>query len=43
MYCCHYWNNDCVGMVDIRMDMVMEYSGMDESCFYFKIRAVKWE
>ena len=28
-------------MVDIRMDMVMEYSGMDESYFYFKALTVK--
>ena len=43
MHCCHYWNNGCVDMFDLRMDMVMEYSGMDESSFYFKVGSVKWD
>jgi len=42
---CRYWNNSCVAMriemADMRMDMVVEYSGMDESHTCFTERSIK--
>ena len=43
MYGCYYWNNSRIDMVNLRMDMVMEHSGMDESRVDFKERSVNRE